>query len=121
MLAFDIETTGLDKDIHDVTVVCFYGELHGKHFEQTFNFKRDGFAAHAEACKEVMRNAEVLVAINGFRFDVPFLGHFLHVSQSEMMSWLVKLHDPCEVCFFSLVKTNKKPPSHTRAFPGSNL
>jgi len=108
MLAFDIETTGLDKHVHCVTVVCFYGELRGKHFEKSFNFKRDGFDAHAEACIEVMRGADVLVAINGFRFDVPFLGHFLKVSDAEMLSWLVKLHDPCEVCFFFLYKSAKK-------------
>lgn len=100
MLGFDIETTGLDKETHCVTVVCFYGELHGAHFEKCFNFKRDGFAAHASACAQVMRDADVLVAINGFRFDVPFLGKFLNVSEAEMLSWFTKLHDPCEVCFF---------------------
>lgn len=106
MLAFDIETTGLDPKTDEVTVVCMYGEVGGAHIERVFNFARDGPAQHAKACKEMLNSAEVLCAMNGFRFDVPFLATYLGVADEDAAGWMLKLHDPCEVsgclfvCFF---------------------
>jgi uncharacterized protein YprB with RNaseH-like and TPR domain len=97
MLAFDIETTGLCKEKDEVTVVCMYGEVGGEHVEAVFNFKRDGFDAHAGPCRDLLRRADLLCAVNGLRFDVPFLAHFLMVDEDEAFSWLLKLRDPCEV------------------------
>lgn len=107
MLAFDIETTGLNKHTDEVTVVCMYGTVGGQHIEQVFNFARDGPGQHASQCKAMLTRAELLCAMNGFRFDVPFLATFLGVSDEDSLEWLAKLHDPCEV------KKKRTHPLHT--------
>jgi uncharacterized protein YprB with RNaseH-like and TPR domain len=97
MLAFDIETTGLDKDCHDVTVVCMCGDVGGVRVEKVFNFARDGRDACGPGCRAMLSNAEVLCAMNGLRFDIPFLAKYLNSPDEESLCWMAKLYDPCEV------------------------
>ncbi len=68
MLAFDIETTGLDRECCEVTVV--------KAFDA----------------------AQSLCAFNGVRFDVPFLYKALRLSEATVAGWLVKTTDILEAC-----------------------
>lgn len=97
MLAFDIETTGLNKQKNEVTVVCMYGQIKGENVQLIFNFARDGVIEHSTKCREALANADILCAMNGLRFDIPFLAHFLQVPEAESLEWMCKLRDPCEV------------------------
>jgi len=98
MLAFDIETTGLRVGLDVVTVVCACGTVGGRFVERVFNFARDGKEAHADECKALLNAADVLCAVNGLRFDIPFLATYLGLADAETLSWMLKLYDPCEVC-----------------------
>ena len=42
MLAFDIETTGLDASKHAITVVALYGTVGNEKVDLVLNFARDG-------------------------------------------------------------------------------
>ena len=79
MLAFDIETTGLDRERCEVTVVCTEDFQTGE--RSAFEFGR---VAAGEACGlerqkltlelvKAFDAAESLCAFKGVRFDVPFL------------------------------------------------
>jgi hypothetical protein len=63
---FDIETTGLDADRHDVTTVSCY---RGGDVETLVR----GEDLTASALREQFAGAPLLVSFNGARFDVPFL------------------------------------------------
>ncbi|WP_254862864.1 ribonuclease H-like domain-containing protein [Halovivax gelatinilyticus] len=62
----DIETTGLDRDRHDVTTVSFY------HDGSTDTLVR-GQDLSGETLRQALSEASLLVTFNGRRFDVPFL------------------------------------------------
>jgi len=66
MLAFDIETTGLDKNAR-ATCACAYDPDAG--IDQLFFFK-DGTQEDFFA---LLDQADSLCAFNGARFDIPFL------------------------------------------------
>ncbi len=69
---FDIETTGLSKDHHQVTTVT----IHSGGETRTFVAERDPYLGEpltAEAVRETLGKAPLLVTFNGKRFDVPFL------------------------------------------------
>jgi len=63
---FDIETTGLSQDYHDVTTVSYH------HAGETTTLVR-GDDLTAEAVQEAIDDASLLVSFNGIRFDQPFL------------------------------------------------
>jgi hypothetical protein len=65
-LFFDIETTGLDADRHDVTTVSCYRD-------GTIETLIRGDDLTARALRERLADAPLLVSFNGARFDVPFL------------------------------------------------
>jgi hypothetical protein len=104
MLAFDIETTGLDRERCQVTVVCTEdfrtGERRAYEFgrvaaEGDCGLQRDRLAA---ALVEAFDGAESLCAFNGVRFDVPFLFKALRLSEATVAGWLVKTTDILEAC-----------------------
>ena len=69
---FDIETTGLSKDRHQVTTVT----VHAGEETRTFVAERDPYVGEpltADAVRETLGDAPLLVTFNGKRFDVPFL------------------------------------------------
>ena len=63
---FDIETTGLDADRHEVTTVSFHRD------GETRTLVR-GRDLTADAVREEFDRADVVASFNGKRFDVPFL------------------------------------------------
>lgn len=107
MLAFDIETTGLDSDSW-VTCVCAYDP--DTHTEATFNF-----AMHEkdkEKCMEMreefmglMDEADRLCAFNGVRFDIPFMAQRWKIPAARVGMWVAKLFDPFEFCKLSMNRT----------------
>ena len=100
MLAFDIETTGLDKTKHSITVVALYGTVQGPDGPETvdavLNFARDGIDPLRTTLLAILDQADVLCAFNGVRFDIPFIMHYLKVPQEQCSSWVMKLYDPFE-------------------------
>ena len=100
MLAFDIETTGLDPASSVVTVVCTEDFRTGERCAYEF--------ARVKACEpqnagmlrdQLIRafdNAESLCAFNGVRFDLPFLHKALGLSDSTTTAWLFKTTDILE-------------------------
>ena len=63
---FDIETTGLNQDYHEVTTVSYH-----QAGETTTLVRGDDLTA--EAVQEAVDDASLLVSFNGIRFDQPFL------------------------------------------------
>ena len=49
MLAFDIETTGLDSRKHAITTVALYGEVGTEHVDVVLNFARDGLEVNTKS------------------------------------------------------------------------
>ena len=100
MLAFDIETTGLDPDHSLVTVVCTEDFETGE--RRAYEFAR------VRACEpqneDVLRTemikafdeATSLCAFNGVRFDIPFLHKALGLSDATTSDWLFKITDILE-------------------------
>ena len=101
MIAFDIETFGLDPLQHDITVVAMYGTIlddGGPLVDIVLNFQKDS-EKRDDLCKTLVDHldrAQTLFAFNGHRFDVPFIMHSLHVPQKKCEGWLLKLYDPFE-------------------------
>ena len=100
MLAFDIETTGLNKHECEVTVVCAQDFLSGKRYDYEFSKARaenqDINALTKRMCAD-FDAAPSLCAFNGVRFDLPFLVS-LGVSQEKIAEWIVKTSDILEQC-----------------------
>jgi hypothetical protein len=103
MLAFDIETTGLDRDRCQVTVVCTEDFRTGE--KRAYEFGRalqGGEEAQLHALKEQLVEAfdaaESLCAFNGVRFDLPFLYKALRLPEATVAGWMVKTTDILEAC-----------------------
>jgi len=104
MLAFDIETTGLDRERCLVTVVCTEDFRTGE--RRAYEFGR--VAAEGDCGREraqltaalvaAFDGAESLCAFNGVRFDVPFLHKALRLPEATVAGWLLKTTDILEAC-----------------------
>lgn len=104
VLAFDIETTGVNPDKHIVTCVCVYGTRGSREFRKTFLFGRDGAEEH-EHLFEMFDEADLLYAYNGVRFDLPFLAKKFSVKAGRVGAWMLKLFDVFEMCKLSINRT----------------
>jgi hypothetical protein len=124
MVAFDIETTGLDPTQYRVTAACLYGAMDGQrpgqritrdagepgpHVVKTFVFKnatpvqedldkREEFMAHLDS-------ARGLCAFNGIRFDIPFLQEAWSIPACRVEAWVLKTFDVYEACKLGLNAT----------------
>jgi hypothetical protein len=108
MLAFDIETTGLDRERCLVTVVCTEDFRTGE--RRAYEFGR--VAAEGDCGREraqltaalvaAFDGAESLCAFNGVRFDVPFLHKALRLPEATVAGWLLKTTDILEACRMEL-------------------
>jgi hypothetical protein len=117
MVAFDIETTGLDPGSCRITAACLYGAMDGPrpgqriirdastpgtHVMRTFVFKtditetedylaREEFMAHLDSARS-------LCAFNGIRFDIPFIQQAWDVPAARVQGWITKTFDVYEAC-----------------------
>lgn len=123
MIAFDIETMGLDPHTHRITAACLYGAMDGPrpgqrvirdagapgtHVVRTFVFTnedpeadlalRDEFMAHLDSARS-------LCAFNGIRFDIPFLQRAWDIPHARVAAWVVKTFDVYEACKLALGST----------------
>lgn len=73
MLAFDIETEGLDSRFDKITVASIYDAESG--ISRTFNFIADKSPDQKERNDFVraLDEADMLCSFNGVRFDIPFI------------------------------------------------
>lgn len=112
MLAFDIETTGLDPSNSVVTVVCtedFHtGERRAYEFGRVRACEPHNEALLREELIHAFNEAESLCAFNGVRFDIPFLHKALRLPQETAAEWLLKTTDILEAARLGLFG-----PAHT--------
>lgn len=96
MLAFDIETMGLDSLRHDITVAAVYDPHRG--IKHCYNFIRhkhnpERWAEERDAFLKALDDAEILCAFNGIRFDIPFISVHFKVPQQRVGRWVLKTVD----------------------------
>ncbi len=104
LVAFDIETTGLDPRSHAVTAACVFGDG----AEETFLFKGENEDVDKEAKERflaVLDAAPRLCAFNGIRFDIPFLHTAWGLSTERVGAWVLKTIDVYEACKLGLNTT----------------
>jgi len=100
VLAFDIETTGLDAESCEVTCACAYDPDRG--VERSFVFATGD---RPEEFTRLLDDAPLLCAFNGVRFDLPFLARRWGVPDAKVGSWVRKMVDPFEGCKLALGQT----------------
>jgi hypothetical protein len=112
MLAFDIETTGLEGSKHDVTVVCtedyHTGERIAYEFDRVRKCEPQNLSKLREDLVAALTAATSLCAFNGIRFDIPFLRKSLALSHDVTNEWIWKTTDILEAC-----RLGKFGPKHT--------
>lgn len=98
MLAFDIETEGLDSDLDGITVASVYDPARG--IQKTFFFMRDGYdrQGNIDEFLAVLDDAPFLCCFNGIRFDIPFIIKAFGVEPERYSTWFCKTFDYFEIC-----------------------
>ena len=100
MLAFDIETQGLDARRHAVTVVSTEDFRTGARRNYEFARVRKEDPASLPALLDEMvqhfEEATSLCAFNGVRFDLPFMQTSFHIDSDTMTRWVLKTTDILE-------------------------
>jgi hypothetical protein len=99
MLAFDIETTGLDPANSEVTCACAYDG------DEEWAFVFGQCKEDPEEFMALLDAAPRLCAFNGVRFDLPFLARRWGVPDARVGAWVRKLYDPFEACRLALGRT----------------
>ncbi len=97
MLAFDLETTGLDMKRDIITCAAVYDPDAG--VERVFFFTR------GDSPDEFMRlldEASSLCAFNGAAFDIPFIATQFSPPLWRVAAWRLKLHDAFVACKWGL-------------------
>jgi hypothetical protein len=106
MLAFDLETTGVEPGEHLVTCAAVCDPEAG--IERIFFFARlEGqvLVSALDQAEEFMRmldEADSLCAFNGAGFDLPFIQRLLGAAPDRVLRWRMKLHDVYEACKLAL-------------------
>ena len=104
MLAFDLETTGPDPLVDDITCAGVYDPEAG--IECFFIFS--AASPTPDDPEEFMRlldNADRLCAFNGARFDIVLIQRCFRVPSARVDAWRLKLHDVYEACKLALDTT----------------
>jgi hypothetical protein len=91
MLAFDIETEGLDSSVHGITCACAFDPDAG--IERAFLFARGD---SPEEFMALLDAAPRLCTFNGVHFDIPFIARRWGVDIGRVARWMLKLVDVYE-------------------------
>ena len=105
MVAFDIETEGLDPSTCSITAASLFN---GKGLCRGFVFKGECLAEDERAKEEFLShldNARSLCAFNGVCFDIPFIAKAWSLDPGRVHNWVVKTFDVFETCRLGLGKT----------------
>lgn len=100
MLAFDIETMGLDSRKHAITAASAYDPEAA--IDRTFVFPRGD---SPEEFMALLDAADRLCAFNAVRFDLPFMAARWKIPDERVGAWVRKLFDPFEACKLGLNAT----------------
>lgn len=95
----DIETTGLSKERHEVTVVGAYDG------EETYQLVKDR-DLNEENLNKLLETADQIVTFNGKRFDLPFLEH--HYGLPESIEHLDLMYKAWELNWYGGLKAIEK-------------
>ena len=101
MLAFDIETTGLNRYRDRITCACAYDPDRGiaaKFIFRTFIEPGSGGEDDPEAFMRLLDEAPTLSAFNGVNFDIPFICAHWRVHPARAGGWARKLVDVFHTC-----------------------
>lgn len=93
MLAFDLETTGLDASVDQITCAAVYDPQAG--IERVFFFP---LGDDPEIFMGLLDGAERLCSFNGAGFDLRFIATQFRPSQARVIAWRLKLHDIFVAC-----------------------
>jgi len=100
MLAFDIETTGLDPKDCVVTVVCTQdfetGERRAYEFGRMRAQEPQNESLLRKELVDAFDAATSLCAFNGIRFDIPFIHTAFNLPEQTTAAWLLKTTDILE-------------------------
>jgi hypothetical protein len=105
MLAFDIETMGLDRKKDPITVISLYDP--DVEISEVLRFVelRDGKVVYKENYIDIVNNliqklddAEYLCAFNGTNFDLPYIQAQFEIPIDKVQKWVMKTHDILETC-----------------------
>jgi hypothetical protein len=118
MLAFDIETTGLDMARDRITCACAYDACGterafifmpegSRRTDHPRDYGFDGGWGDPEEFMALLDDAPRLCAFNGVRFDVPFIARQWGAPTERVEGWMRKLFDPFEASRAALGRTFK--------------
>ena len=103
MLAFDIETMGLNKNTDAITIVSTEDFATGK--TRSYEFARimqDGcrqdYDREKNAMVQAFDAATSLCAFNGLKFDIPFMEAQFNLDKTRIVAWAAKTTDIFAFC-----------------------
>jgi hypothetical protein len=97
MLAFDLETTGVEINTDLIMCAAVYDPDAG--IEKYFIFP---LGDDPEEFMKLLDQADRLCAFNGARFDIPLIEKRFQPAASRVSAWRLKLHDVYEACKLAL-------------------
>ena len=104
VLAFDIETTGLNAGCDLITVAATYDGENATAYRfveldqnGVLQYKSDAHEKIRQFCT-ALDKAPYLAAFNGVRFDLPFIVRAFGLSHERGAQWVLKCLDVFEVC-----------------------
>jgi hypothetical protein len=106
MLAFDIETLGINKHMDKITVISLYDpEANIARVLRFIDLNEDGDVVYCDKYLDTVKelvgyldNAKHLCAFNGISFDIPFIQIQFKISNEKVQSWVLKTYDILETC-----------------------
>ena len=107
MVAFDIETGGIDPALWPITAVAVYN---GDGLSKAFVFKgedEEEDAKYREEFLAILDAAPRLCAFNGIRFDIPYIIKDWGLDPARARAWVLKTVDVFEACKLGLRQTFK--------------
>jgi len=106
MLAFDIETMGVDKHRSKITVISLYDPV--EKISRVMRFVElneycdvvycDDLQQKVQELIDVLNKAEFLCAFNGTSFDIPFIQVQFKIPNDIVQGWVLKCFDVLEIC-----------------------
>ncbi|KAJ1466814.1 ribonuclease H-like domain-containing protein [Baffinella frigidus] len=105
VLAFDIETLGVNKTRDLITVISLYDPVAG--ISRVLRFVdlneacevvyTDDYLDTVATLVEYLDNAEYLCGFNSVSFDIPFIQIQFKLSNDTVQNWVLKCHDVLEI------------------------
>ena len=105
LLAWDIETTGLDKHKELITVVSFYSPFGVQEVIRFVELDTNKKLVYKPDNKEniaklvgYLNEADFICSFNGVNFDIPFVQIQFQIPNDVVQAWVLKTWDVLETC-----------------------